>query len=191
VREINARDLTHLAGCSRNSAPLSMSRPGKRKAPVEIFNIIVWDDLRKQKEEEGLNEQDINAYIQSYAAALIASAPPNAFKKVKKLPSFSEYTWANAVRHYNLPPYAVQFPMRGFKEATLPILRLPKELQIRLYERGWEALDVYGELVDQENEACAVRTLESVRSHCLLTCWLRLTLSCSGSLYSAHGSTVG
>ena len=181
MREINARDLTQM--------PPAL-RPSKRKAPVEMFNINVWDDLRKQKEEEGLDEEEIDDYIQSYAAAVVASAPPNAFKKVKNLPSFSEYTWEDAVCHYNLPPLAVQFPMRAFKWAPLPVLRLPKELQVRLYQRGWEALDVYGELADQENEACAVRTLESVCSRCILICWLRLTLSCSGSLCSAPGSTV-
>jgi hypothetical protein len=81
--------------------------------------------------------------------------------------------------------------MHTFMQAALPILQLPKELQIRLYERGWEGLDIYGELADQENEACAVRTLEFVCSHCLIPRSLRLTLSSSGSLYSALGSMVG
>ena len=72
--------------------------------------------------------------------------------------------------------------MSAFAEVPLPLLRLPKELQIELYKRGWEALDVYGELPDQENEASAVKTLESVRSHWPLICWMRLTLSYNGSL---------
>jgi hypothetical protein len=81
-----------------------MSRPSKRKAPVEIFNINIWDDLHKQKEEEGFDKKEIDAYIQSYATTLIASAPPNAFKNMKNLLSFLEYTWEDAMYDYNLPP---------------------------------------------------------------------------------------
>ena len=143
-----------------------MSGPSKRKASLEEFNIPVWDDIRKLKEAEGFDEKDIDAYIQSCVAAFIASVPPNALKKAKKLPSFSEYPWDDAICDYNLQPFTFQHPMNAFAEAPLPLLRLPKQLQIELYKRGWETLDVYGELPDQENEASAVRTLESVRSRC-------------------------
>jgi hypothetical protein len=79
------------------------------------------------------------------------------------------------MRDYNLRPVAVNEPVKAFSEDPHPLLRLPKELQVQLYKRGWEALDVYGELPHQRNEACGVRTLEPVCSHCHLVCWTRLT----------------
>lgn len=149
---------------------MSTSRPSKRKTPTETFDIPVWEEIIKQKESEGLDEEEIDNHIEAYVAALIASVPPNALKKAKKPPSFSKYTWKKAMSDYALPPVAAQYPMKAFEEAPLPLLRLPKELQLQLYQRGWETLDVYGELIDQGNEATVVRTLEPVRTQCHLVC---------------------
>jgi hypothetical protein len=46
----------------------------KRKASIETSNI--WDKLRAEKEEEGFDGKEIEAYIQSYADTLMATAPP-------------------------------------------------------------------------------------------------------------------
>jgi len=147
---------------------MSTSRPSKRKVPTETFDIPVWEEIIKQKELEGLDEEEINSYMEAYAAKLIASVPPNALKKVEKPPSFSKYTWKKAMSDYTLPLVAAYYPMKAFEEAPLPFLRLPKGLQLQLYQRGWETIDVYGELIDQGNEATVVRTLEPVRTHCHL-----------------------